>query len=124
MRRLLARRLLAFVLLAVSAAALGAQELRLPLKDNSVKFAVIGDTGTGDSHQISVANQLNTYRAKFPFDFVLMMGDNLYTGDSPKDYEKAFERPVQGRCSTRASSSTRRSAITTTRTSASTSRST
>jgi predicted phosphodiesterase len=95
MRRLLARRLLAFVLLAATAAALGAQELRLPLKDNSVKFAVVGDTGTGDSHQISVANQLNTYRAKFPFDFVLMMGDNLYSGDSPKDYQKAFELPYK-----------------------------
>src|SRR6478672_5886728 len=95
MRRLPARRLLAFVLLAVSAAALSAQELRLPLKDDSVRFAVIGDTGTGDSHQMSVSNQLNTYRAKFPFDFVLMMGDNLYSGDSPKDYEKAFERPYK-----------------------------
>jgi hypothetical protein len=89
------RRLLAFALLAASVATLAAQELRLPLKNDSVKFAVIGDSGTGDSHQISVANQLNTYRAKFPFAFVLMMGDNLYSGDSPKDYQKAFERPYK-----------------------------
>jgi predicted phosphodiesterase len=89
------RRLLAFALLAAGIATLAAQELRLPVKNDSVKFAVIGDSGTGDSHQMSVANQLATSRAKFPFDFVLMMGDNLYTGDSTKAYEKAFERPYK-----------------------------
>jgi predicted phosphodiesterase len=89
------RRLIAFAFLVAAVATLAGQDLRLPLKDNSVKFAVIGDTGTGDSHQISVANQLNTYRAKFRFDFVVMMGDNLYGGDRPKDYEKAFERPYK-----------------------------
>jgi predicted phosphodiesterase len=90
------RRLLAFVLIAASVATFAAQELRLPLKSDSVKFAVIGDTGTGDSHQFSVANQLTSYRAKFPFDFVVMMGDNLYTGDGPKSYEKSFEKPYKG----------------------------
>jgi predicted phosphodiesterase len=67
----------------------------LPMKDGSVKFAVIGDTGTGDSHQVEVAKQLNTYRAKFPFPFVVMMGDNLYGGDAPRDYQKEFETPYK-----------------------------
>jgi len=91
------RQLLALVVTAIvaSAAALSSQELRLPLKEGSVKFAVIGDSGTGDSHQRAVANQLAGYRAKFPFAFVLMMGDNLYTGDRPRDYEKAFEQPYK-----------------------------
>src|SRR5436190_1524075 len=72
-----------------------AQELHLPNKDGSVKFAVIGDTGTGDSHQKEVANELLTVHAKFPYAFVVMMGDNLYTGDREKDYQKAFQTPYK-----------------------------
>jgi hypothetical protein len=72
-----------------------AQDLKLPLKDGSVKFAVIGDTGTGDQHQLDVARQIATYRGKFPFDFVIMMGDNLYGSNGPKDYEKKFALPYR-----------------------------
>ena len=89
------RRLLIVLLLLAGFATLPAQDLRLPLKDGSVKFAVIGDTGTGDSHQVSVAKQLTASRTKFPFEFALMMGDNLYSGDRPKDYEKAFQDPYK-----------------------------
>lgn len=31
------------------------------------------------------------YRQVFPFEFVLMMGDNLYGSETPKDYDKKFE---------------------------------
>jgi 3',5'-cyclic AMP phosphodiesterase CpdA len=72
-----------------------AQDLKLPMKMGSVKFAVIGDTGTGDSHQLAVARQLATYRGKFPFEFVIMMGDNLYGGNSAKDYDKKFAIPYK-----------------------------
>jgi DNA repair exonuclease SbcCD nuclease subunit len=72
-----------------------AQDLKLPMKQGSVKFAVIGDTGTGDKHQLDVAKQLATYRGKFPFDFVIMMGDNLYGSNGPKDYEKKFALPYR-----------------------------
>jgi calcineurin-like phosphoesterase family protein len=89
------RRLFILVLLLAGVATLPAQDVRLPMKDGSVKFAVIGDTGTGDSHQFDVAKQLNTYRSKFQFPFVLMMGDNLYSGDAAKDYQKAFEAPYK-----------------------------
>ena len=89
------RRLFVLVLVLAGIATLPAQDIRLPMKDGSVKFAVIGDTGTGDSHQVEVAKQLNTYRAKFPFPFVVMMGDNLYGGDAPRDYQKEFETPYK-----------------------------
>jgi len=72
-----------------------AQELRLPLKEGSVKFAVIGDSGTGDKHQAAVASELSNVRGKFPFSFVVMMGDNLYGGDSTGDYRKKFEVPYK-----------------------------
>ena len=89
------RRLIVLVLLLAGVTALPAQELRLPLKEGSLKFAVIGDSGTGDKHQISVANMLAKAREKFKFDFVVMMGDNLYTGDSTKSYQKSFEIPYK-----------------------------
>ena len=89
------RRLWLFILLFAGVATLPAQDVRLPMKDGSVKFAVIGDTGTGDSHQLAVAKQLTTYRSKFQFPMVVMMGDNLYGGDAPKDYQKAFELPYK-----------------------------
>jgi hypothetical protein len=70
-----------------------AQDLQLPNSKDSLHFAVIGDTGTGKDAQYQVGEQLAKYRAVFPFDFVLMMGDNLYGGESPRDFEKKFERP-------------------------------
>ena len=72
-----------------------AQDLRLPNKPGSIKFAVIGDTGTGDKHQLAVAKQLDVYRQAFGFPFVIMVGDNIYGGDSAKDFEKKFERPYK-----------------------------
>jgi predicted phosphodiesterase len=34
-------------------------------------------------------------RQSFPFDFVLTVGDNLYGGESPRDYANKFERPYK-----------------------------
>jgi predicted MPP superfamily phosphohydrolase len=67
----------------------------LPLKPGSVRFAVIGDSGTGKSQQYDVAQQMVKARAKFPFDFVIMLGDNIYGGHSPQDFSLKFERPYQ-----------------------------
>lgn len=38
---------------------------------------------------------MNTVRQTFPFEFVIMLGDNIYGGSSPKDYEKKFEKPYK-----------------------------
>jgi predicted phosphodiesterase len=67
----------------------------LPNESNSVKFAVIGDTGTGGSAQYAIAKLLVENHAKFPFEFVIMLGDNMYGGESPADYVKKFERPYK-----------------------------
>src|SRR6267142_73452 len=91
MRRLL----IATLLFSGMTLSLPAQDLRLPMKDGSVKFAVIGDTGTGDKNQLAVAKQLNTFRSKFPYEFVIMMGDNLYGSNGPNDYEKKFAVPYK-----------------------------
>src|SRR4051812_27030278 len=65
-------------------------KLSLPLKDGSVRFAVMGDTGSGTKEQRQVADMMLRYRGVYPFDFVLMMGDNLYGGESAKDFQIKF----------------------------------
>ena len=69
--------------------------LSLPLKDGSVRFAIIGDTGTGSKQQQQVADLMKQYREAFPFEFVLMMGDNLYGSETPADYKKKFQNVYQ-----------------------------
>jgi hypothetical protein len=85
---------LAFLLVALPSLT-GAQELRLPNKDGSVKFAVIGDSGQPGSGQTAVAQQMAAWRTRFPFEFVIMTGDNLYGSERPRDYEKKFSIPYK-----------------------------
>jgi predicted phosphodiesterase len=97
--------LLLFRGMAAAAKALGALQetagqtigpaLKLPVKPNSVRFAIIGDSGTGERPQIEVAQQMVKFRKDFPFEFVLMMGDNIYGGKSPQDFKKKFEDPYR-----------------------------
>ncbi|HZH32418.1 MAG TPA: metallophosphoesterase [Pyrinomonadaceae bacterium] len=66
-------------------------KLTLPLKDGSVRFLVIGDTGTGTEQQQELSNVMFRYRQAFPYEFVLMMGDNMYGGEKPEDFKLKFE---------------------------------
>jgi predicted phosphodiesterase len=86
---------LSCVIFATFSLPLPAQEPALPLKPNSVRFAAIGDMGTGEKPQYEVAGQMLVNRGKFPFDFVLMLGDNLYGGHDPIDYQNKFELPYK-----------------------------
>jgi hypothetical protein len=52
---------------------------------------VIGDTGTGTNKQHELADVLLRYRQMFPFEFVLMMGDNMYGSEQAVDYKTKFE---------------------------------
>ncbi|HZI81056.1 MAG TPA: metallophosphoesterase [Vicinamibacterales bacterium] len=85
--------ILAFVLTLPLAAV--AQELRLPNKEGSVKFAVIGDSGEPSSGQIAIARQMHAWRSRFPFTFALMTGDNLYGSERARDYERKFSIPYK-----------------------------
>jgi hypothetical protein len=62
----------------------------LPVAPNSVKFAVIGDNGTGKQPQYDIAQQMVVARTQFPFEFVIMLGDNLY---GSQDVVAKFEQP-------------------------------
>ena len=72
-----------------------AGKVLLPNKAGSIKLAVIGDTGTGDKHQLAVAKQLASTRSQFPFEFVVMVGDNIYGGNTAKDFDKKFATPYK-----------------------------
>jgi 3',5'-cyclic AMP phosphodiesterase CpdA len=62
---------------------------------DTFRFAVIGDTGTGDSGEYQVAQKLTDSVKEFPFGLVLMLGDNIYGGVTPSDFRKKFEKPFQ-----------------------------
>jgi predicted phosphodiesterase len=73
----------------------GSNEVKPPASNDSLLFAVIGDTGTGGREAYEIAAQLEAARAVFPFKFAVMMGDNLYGGEKPRDYERKFTEPYQ-----------------------------
>jgi 3',5'-cyclic AMP phosphodiesterase CpdA len=88
-------RLLTSLLLVVSAWGLTAQDVALPSAPNSVKFAAIGDNGTGDRPQYDIANLMMRLHATFPFDRVIMLGDNIYGGQGPSDLVAKFSQPYK-----------------------------
>ena len=69
--------------------------LALPNRRGSIKFAVIGDSGRGDTAQNEVARQMVAWRERFSFDLVLMLGDNIYDSHTPEDYVSRFEAPYK-----------------------------
>jgi predicted MPP superfamily phosphohydrolase len=70
-------------------------DVKLPLQNKSVRFAVIGDSGTGDRQQYEVAKEMEIYRKVVGFDFVIMLGDNVYGGHQPRDFAQKFEIPYK-----------------------------
>ena len=68
----------------------------LPNRRTSFKFAVLGDFGTGDRAQYQLGEQMAKLRARFPFELVITVGDNIYGGERPQDMQRKFEQPVQG----------------------------
>jgi hypothetical protein len=92
---LMSKWLVALALVASGFAGAAAQDITLPNRPDSLRFAIIGDSGTGSDSQYKVSEVLTAARAKFPYEFVLMMGDNLYYGSGEKDYQKKFERPYK-----------------------------
>src|SRR5688572_20245477 len=58
-----------------------------------LKFAILGDTGTGGKPQYEIGQKLTAYRMTFPFEFVIMLGDNMYGGENPRDFVNKFEKP-------------------------------
>ena len=81
--------------LAVVATLPAQEKLQLPMKEGSVRFLVIGDSGTGSSTQKKVAARIAEVHKTFPFEFAIMVGDNLYGGEGASDYRRKFEEPYK-----------------------------
>lgn len=43
-----------------------------------LRFAVIGDQGTGDEHQFRIARQMTRWHDALPYSLVITLGDNFY----------------------------------------------
>ena len=69
--------------------------LTLPNKADSLKFAVLGDFGTGSKEQYQLAEQMKRVHDRFPFELVILVGDNLYGSERPQDFKKKFEDPYK-----------------------------
>lgn len=80
--------------LAASVTSASALELLLPNKTGSLKFAVIGDYGTGKRPSYEIAARMAALRANFPFELVITTGDNILERQgTPSDLADKFERP-------------------------------
>jgi predicted MPP superfamily phosphohydrolase len=95
MRRVVISLALLLAMLGVSADAQQALHISLPNGKDSVKFLAMGDNGTGEQGQYEVARQMVAARAQFPFEFAIMLGDNLYGSQKPDDFIAKFERPYK-----------------------------
>jgi hypothetical protein len=75
--------------------AAAAAAVPLPNQEGSLKFAVLGDFGTGSREQYELAEQMSRLHERFPFELVITVGDNLYGGQGPDDFRKKFEEPYK-----------------------------
>jgi hypothetical protein len=73
----------------------GSIALTLPNKADSLKFAVLGDFGTGSTEQYDLAVQMKRVHDAFPYELVTLVGDNLYGSERPQDFKKKFEDPYK-----------------------------
>lgn len=68
-----------------------ALQLTLPLREGSVRFVATGDTGRGNREQNELSQVMVNYHQIFPFEFVILVGDNIYGSDKAEDMKKKFE---------------------------------
>jgi predicted MPP superfamily phosphohydrolase len=72
-----------------------APETAMPNRADSVRFAVLGDWGDGSRGQLEMAAEIARVRERFPFEFVITVGDNLYGSQRPQDFVRKFETPYK-----------------------------
>lgn len=62
-----------------------------PAAAGRARFAIIGDTGSGNANQAAVAKQLTAYRP----DFVLHTGDVVYDSGEERLYRQRYFKPFE-----------------------------
>jgi 3',5'-cyclic AMP phosphodiesterase CpdA len=56
---------------------------------------VIGDMGRDAQGRSDVARQVAAFHEEFPFDFGILLGDNIYGSDTPAEMANKFEFPYK-----------------------------
>jgi hypothetical protein len=69
--------------------------VQLPNDASSFKFAVLGNSGTGEKAQYEVAEQMAALRERFDFRTVLLLGGNIHGNERPQDFVRKFESPYR-----------------------------
>lgn len=69
--------------------------LSLPNTADSLKFAVLGDFGTGERPQYTLGARMADVHEAFPFELTVLVGDNVYGSARPRDYERKFSIPYR-----------------------------
>ena len=67
----------------------------LPVREGSLRMGVFGDAGRGTKDQYDLGTLMAEYHQTFPFDMVLLTGDNIYGPDTPADMKNKFELPYK-----------------------------
>jgi hypothetical protein len=67
--------------------------ITLPNAKDSLKFAVLGDWGDGSRPQIEMAARMKQVHDRFPYEFIVTVGDNIYGSERPQDFRRKFEEP-------------------------------
>ena len=80
---------------AVSAPPAQAPPIALRNQKDSMKIGVMGDFGTATRVQYETADQMFKTYQKFPYELVLLVGDNLYGDERPQDFELKFTKPYK-----------------------------
>jgi hypothetical protein len=75
--------------------AAAAPAVTLPNQSGSLKFAVLGDFGTGKPPEYELAARMAKVFAGFKLGLVVLVGDNLYGAERPQDFKIKFEDPYK-----------------------------
>jgi hypothetical protein len=67
----------------------------MPNREGSLKFAILGDFGTGSRAQYELAAQMAKVHQRFEYELAILVGDNLYGGERPQDFKRKFEDPYK-----------------------------
>lgn len=59
----------------------------------AVRFIAVGDAGTGNDQQFTLARVMAKYRQTQAYDTALLLGDNIYPNGQVSDISSKFERP-------------------------------
>lgn len=85
------------MVVALALIALGATtpDGQTPTPVEPVRFAVIGDMGTGTTRQAETGARLASVRQRFPYTFVITVGDNIYGSQTAVNLRRKFEVPYK-----------------------------